>query len=64
MRQINRRKPNLIMYMQGLHKNMRPTGEVRQLKFVCHPELRRGYWSGTSKGRRTIHREMKRANVW
>lgn len=49
----------------GLHKNMKPIGSQAVEAFICHPELRRrGHGFGTSKGRRTIDRKMKRVNVW
>lgn len=51
------------MYVQVPRKNMKPQIN-RQLKLVCHPELRQmRQRSGTSNERQTIHREMKRKTV-
>ena len=53
----------MIMYIHRPHKNMRPTD--RQLRLICYPELRRRRCgSRTSKGRKTIDREVGRVNVW
>lgn len=49
IKQINRRKTNLIRYVQGLHKN-EAQGQVRQLKIICHPELRNGIGARSFKG--------------
>lgn len=38
--------------------------EVRQLRPICHPELKgRGWGCGASKRRKLIHSKMGRANV-
>ena len=39
------------------------TGKMR---YICYPELERGGgWDlGFSKGRKAIHKKMKRVNVW
>ena len=37
MRQINKRKSNLIAYVQGVHTDV----AVRQKRYKCHPELSR-----------------------
>lgn len=47
---INNRKTNLITYVQGPHKIIRPTGS-QEKRCICHPELRRrsrglGIWRG------------------
>lgn len=61
MRQINRRKyPDLLhMYTQGSLTQ----GHVRQLRLICHPELRSrvgGVWFGTLKGRKVIHTAVEK----
>lgn len=34
-----------------------------QLKLICHSELRNGMGPQTSKGKRVIHRTMRRSDV-
>ena len=43
-----------------------PRHSVGQLRFLCHPELRRRGFvgSGASKGKGAIHRKMGRPNAW
>ena len=44
----------------GSLMDMRGSKTVRQLKLVCHPEVRRrGYGSGAEKGRKTVYRERR-----
>ena len=63
-RQINRKKSNLISYRQGLHKNMRPTGSQAVEAYTPSRAKKKGWESGTSEGRKTIHRETGRTHVW
>ena len=62
MREMNRRKSNLIIYIQGLHKNVRPTGGQAAKAYRPSRAKEKGIviW-----GERCLfYREMKRPNVW
>lgn len=65
MGQINRRKSNLIVYIQAIHTDMEIL-KTGKMKTICHPELRsRGQRSGTLKGRNALHGAIRRrADAW
>lgn len=37
---------------------------VRQLRLIYYPELKNRIGARVSKGRRAIHRKMRRTDVW
>ena len=41
---------------------MRPR-TIHQLRLIHHPELRKGIGAWASRGRRVIHRKIRKANV-
>ena len=58
MKQINRRKSNLIVYIQEIHTDTE-IPKTGKMKDICQPELRsRVQGSGTSGGRSTLHRAI------
>ena len=61
MEEMNRRKTNLITYMQGLHKNMKLKGNqaVEAYKLSWAKKKWVGVWD--FKGKKTIHRKMKKS---
>lgn len=63
VRQVNRRKTNLISYVWE-SRDMK-LSYSQQLRLICHSELREGAGeSGASKGREIHPRDIGRTNIW
>lgn len=63
VRQVNRRKTNLISYVWE-SKGMK-LSYSQQLRLICHSELKEGAGeSGASNGRKIHPRDIGRTNIW
>lgn len=53
-RQSNRKRSNLIVYVQGIHSDMKIPKTVGRMRSICHLELRRRMW-GLGLQRKGMH---------
>ena len=61
MRQVNRRKSNLITYKQEFHKNIGPKNKWVNWSFYVIQEEEKGEEVRTAKERRAIYRKMNKS---
>lgn len=50
----------MILYIWEPHKDE----TQRQLRLIYYPELKKWIGARVSKGRRAVHRKMRRTDVW
>lgn len=62
LRQINKRKSNLLVYFWGLHTGIEILKTVRQVEVYLSFWTKEEGWA--SEARNAIHREIRRADVW